>query len=62
MLRKSTIVGPAPKTVEGRDLAEEAAAWEFALTLYRECLVQLGVDGEGLDRVFAGNAREFYGL
>ncbi|KAI5481456.1 amidohydrolase family protein [Pseudohyphozyma bogoriensis] len=45
-----------------RDLEEEAQAWAFQFGLYRQALVDLGLDGEGLDRVFAENAKTFYAL
>lgn len=45
-----------------RDCAEESAAWAFEMELYRTALLELGLKGEGLDGVFAGNARSFYGL
>ncbi|GAA6040938.1 hypothetical protein JCM8097_003197 [Rhodosporidiobolus ruineniae] len=40
--------------------ADEAAAWAFEVQLYLDCLVQLGLEGEDLDRVFGGNAGRAY--
>lgn len=44
------------------DDKSEGEAWSFALEVYRESLVRLGVEGEGLDKVFQGNARRVYKL
>ena len=49
-------------SVESRDLNEEAAAFAFEMQLYRLSLLDLGLDGEALDRTFALNARDFYDL
>ncbi|KAK4051069.1 hypothetical protein OIO90_004809 [Microbotryomycetes sp. JL221] len=43
-----------------RDLDEEADAWAFEIELYRSALVELGCEGDALDRIFAFNAKEFY--
>jgi predicted TIM-barrel fold metal-dependent hydrolase len=40
----------------------EGEAWSFGLELYRDCLVRLGIEGEGMDKVFEGNARRVYKL
>jgi hypothetical protein len=40
--------------------ADEAAAWAFEMQLYLDCLVQLGLEGEDLDKIFAENARKVY--
>ncbi|GAA5858060.1 hypothetical protein JCM1840_001023 [Sporobolomyces johnsonii] len=41
---------------------EEASAWAFEMQLYLDCLVEMGLEGEALDRIFGENAREFYQL
>lgn len=42
--------------------SEEAAAWAFEMQLYLDCLVEIGLEGESLDRIFEGNAKEVYRL
>ncbi|KAL8286257.1 hypothetical protein RQP46_004745 [Phenoliferia psychrophenolica] len=59
MFRAKTVKSTS---IETRDINEEAAAWAFEIQLYRLCFLDLGLDGEALDRVFAENAKEFYSL
>ncbi|KAK4705163.1 hypothetical protein P7C70_g1053, partial [Phenoliferia sp. Uapishka_3] len=59
MFRAKTITSTSVAT---RDHTEEAAAYAFQVELYRLCLVDLGLEGESLDRVFSGNSRVFYGV
>ncbi|GAA5983585.1 hypothetical protein JCM5350_004875 [Sporobolomyces pararoseus] len=40
----------------------EAAAWSFEMQLYLDCLVEIGLEGETLDKIFEKNAKEAYGL
>lgn len=60
MFRAKTLP-PTPPSAS-RDRKAEALAWAFEMDLYRTAAVQLGLEGEALDRLFAGNAREVYGL
>lgn len=67
MFRAKTISLPSPSPSSPaapaeRDAEEESAAWAFEMYLYRTCLIELGLEGESLDRVFEGNARSFYGI
>ncbi|KAM0755744.1 amidohydrolase 2 [Meredithblackwellia eburnea MCA 4105] len=59
MFRAKTV---RSNSVDTRDIEEEAEAYAFQLHVYRQCLVDVGLDGEGLDRVFGLNAKEFYGI
>ncbi|GAA5864565.1 hypothetical protein JCM8547_005582 [Rhodosporidiobolus lusitaniae] len=43
-------------------LADEAAGWAFEMQLYLDCFLQLGLEGEELDKLFSGNARRVYRL
>ncbi|GAA6064033.1 hypothetical protein JCM10212_001459 [Sporobolomyces blumeae] len=43
-------------------IEDEAAAWAFEMQLYLDCLVEIGLEGESLDRIFAGNAKAVYGV
>ncbi|KAH8920165.1 hypothetical protein BT69DRAFT_1352603 [Atractiella rhizophila] len=43
-----------------QELRLEELAYEFELALYRETLVEIGLEGEALDRIFFLNAKEFY--
>lgn len=40
----------------------EALAWAFEMQLYLDCAVEIGLDGDSLDKVFELNARAVYGL
>ncbi|GAA5952463.1 hypothetical protein JCM3765_001978 [Sporobolomyces pararoseus] len=40
----------------------EAAAWVFEMQLYLDCLIDIGLEGETLDKIFETNAKEAYGL
>lgn len=66
MYRKQTVkFGSVVDVVEKLDervIEREARAWEFQFQLYRRCLVRIGVEGEGLDRIFSDNAKVFYRL
>ncbi|GAA6006756.1 hypothetical protein JCM10207_009084 [Rhodosporidiobolus poonsookiae] len=42
--------------------ADEAAAWAFEMQLYLDCCTSLGLEGDDLDAIFAGNARRVYKL
>lgn len=61
MFRAKTISPSSSSSSATLNKEEESAAWAFEMELYRTALVELGVEGEGLDRVFEGNARGFYG-
>ncbi|KAM0791223.1 hypothetical protein ACM66B_005704 [Microbotryomycetes sp. NB124-2] len=57
MFRAKTCRASASQT---RDAKVEAAAWLFEMELYRSALVEIGCDGDALDKIFATNAKEFY--
>lgn len=59
MFRRKIITDSASFT---KDMDVEAMAWEFEMSLYRNCLIKIGVEGEGLDRIFSGNAVASYRL
>ncbi|CEQ39690.1 SPOSA6832_01243 [Sporobolomyces salmonicolor] len=64
MFRAKTVsassTAPAFDSPDSAD--EEAAAWAFEMQLYLDCLVEVGLEGEALDRIYGENAREFYRL
>ncbi|GAA5901145.1 hypothetical protein JCM6882_006129 [Rhodosporidiobolus microsporus] len=55
----STHTSPSSPSTTATD---EAAAWAFEMQLYLSCLTSLGLEGEDLDRIFAGNAKRVYRL
>lgn len=61
-LLPSSVTSPSSTYCPAADASDEAAAWAFAMQLYLDCLVQIGLDGEAIDRIFQGNAREAYSL
>lgn len=61
-LLREDVVSPSPAHCAAVDEAEEAAAWAFEMQLYLDCLVQLGLDGDAIDRIFERNARQAYNL
>ncbi|BGP55526.1 hypothetical protein JCM8202v2_003131 [Rhodotorula sphaerocarpa] len=61
-LLREDVVSPSPAHCAAADEAEEAAAWAFEMQLYLDCLVQLGLDGDAIDRIFERNARQAYNL
>ncbi|ORY81740.1 hypothetical protein BCR35DRAFT_303869 [Leucosporidium creatinivorum] len=67
MFRAKTISLPSPSSTStsspvARNAQEESQAWAFEMELYRTALLELGLEGESLDRVFSGNAKGFYGI
>ncbi|GAA5972912.1 hypothetical protein JCM21900_002866 [Sporobolomyces salmonicolor] len=64
MFRAKTVsASSTAPTFDSSDSAdEEAAAWAFEMQLYLDCLVEVGLEGEALDRIYGENAREFYRL
>ncbi|GAA5939035.1 amidohydrolase family protein [Sporobolomyces koalae] len=59
MFRAKTVLASSPG--QGNE-EEEALAWAFEMQLYLDCLVELGLEGESLDRIFAGNAKDLYAI
>jgi len=59
MFRVKTVTSTSEAT---RDMAEEKAAYAFGFAVYQSALVSIGLEGESLDSVFAGNARVAYRL
>jgi hypothetical protein len=58
-----TFDSPSPSTAAGdiKDTAE-SSAWAFEMQLYLDCLLEIGLEGESLDKIFETNAKEVYGL
>jgi len=61
MFRAKLVETPSPSD-PASSAADEAAAWTFEMQLYLDCLVEIGLEGESLDRIFEGNAKEVYRL
>lgn len=62
VLLPPTSTSPSPAHCPATNVDEEAAAWAFEMQLYLDCFLQLGLDGEALDRIFEGNARKAYAI
>lgn len=65
MFRAKLLSTSAPSvSFDERDDGEgqESSAWAFEMQLYLDCLVEIGLEGESLDKVFETNAKDFYGL
>lgn len=59
MFRTKTVTSTSEET---RDVAQEKAAYAFGMAVYQSALLAIGLEGEALDGVFAGNARVAYNL
>ncbi|SCZ88365.1 BZ3500_MvSof-1268-A1-R1_Chr2-1g04363 [Microbotryum saponariae] len=62
MFRACTIPTREKDAQEGRDVVQEASVWALGVKLCLDVLLELGLDGPALDRIFEGTAREAYGI
>lgn len=61
MFRAKLVSASSPSSSETNEIRdEESQAWAFEMQLYLDCLVEIGLEGESLDKIFEGNAKEVY--